>query len=269
MYSRRDSEPIFLFDLEWVSIGSRVESVLPFYKVERNIPRESPMGVCDMSVAAFAKFTKDVLPTLDWLCQAEVCESTSKKPRSGVLEIIQKSIDDCANPIPDKVSGCGEAVNILCMTYAEGDFSEIKSMSCTDDAAEKLLVEMFWELCQDARPAGWGIEFADLPVMLNASMRHGVYPTRHLDFMKGNGYLDIMKARFGRNEPCKQRDVAALLGYVPSGIDPLRNGGSDVARVYGEGRLPDILSHNYLDVEALRFVHGKYNGFFYTVASHF
>lgn len=266
MFSRKDREPIFLFDLEWITMKEWVNSVVPFYKVARTPNGMLPTSVLDFTVPAFAQVLKDN-PPVHWMYQAEEVEATSKKPRSGILEAIRKAIEDDADPVPSKVAGCGEAVNILCMTYSEGNFSEIHSMSCVSPPEEKLLVEKFWQLCENARPAGWGIEFADLPTMLAASMRHAVYPTRMFDLLKGVGYLDVMKARFGRNEPCKQRDMAALLGFVPSEADPLPNGGADVAAAYEDGRLPDILTHNRLDIEALRFLHFKYNEFFYSIGN--
>lgn len=255
-------EDVFLFDLEWITRPEAYNALLPLHQTPRFTPSITPEAATSGGVEQVKKIIKDFSPTGQWLNQALEMETKYGKNRSGVVEAIQKSLDDISCPLPDKVAGMAEAVTPICMSWCSresrlGEWGEI-----FQTWGEQNIVKIFWDLCRTRIPCGYAIESADLPVILAASARlKGVEdcaPTTSFDFFKSWNYVDVMKKRFGRNpNPCRLEDFAAATGYQGE-KDPLKDG-SEIALAYAEGRELDILTHNKLDVAKLLHVyrHGE------------
>lgn len=252
---------IFLFDLEWVEEPRAGDALKSIYKSNRSMPSKAPEKSVAQVVDLFEADIKELQPNEEWLMRCLAVEESGKN-RHGIIKCINQELDAIANPVPDKARQMAEAVVPVCMCYAmpDDDFKKINSV-----IGEAAVASRFCDLCRDLVPCGYAIDFADMPVIMasiarsraNKSLK-GSMP-RFIDLKRGTGYIDLMKLRFGYNNPCKQRDLAAAMGYKPSRIDPLKDG-SQVQAMFDAEDIESIVSHNMLDVEALIFIYKHYRG---------
>jgi len=258
----------FLFDLEWISRPESLAVLLEKYKPVLVTPALNPENVGGIGVDEFKALVKSCQPTPEWLNRVYECESMAKKPRTTIFGAIADSLKALENPLPEKLNRLAETVTPIVMCYRtvgpDGDMSDIKT-----SLGQENIVKDFWELCAGAEPCGWSIEGGDLPVILSTTARlRREQPERRLEFtptssisiLRFTGYCDLMKVRFGKSQQAaKLDDVALASGWVPTNVDPLKDG-SEVAEAYEEGRIQNIIDHCIQDIEKLSWVYELYSG---------
>lgn len=275
--SRCPANTLF-FDLETIPDYSR-ESLFGL----GDLPQLPPETSIDLLMPAEQFITQDLaackqtiagknLPVA-WSEQVRAAELASKKPRKGMLDLLDECADlknQVAKAVEERrktMSVTPEFCRIVSFGWTMSDdpsqcstFGE-KGGTKDHDTYEKSVLKKFWEQAKQAKViVGYNHVGFDLPVIYVRSAMLGVTPTRHIDLKPWGGEcVDLMAARWPRGGSKKLKDLARILGFdIPAGdVD-----GSQVEELL-KTNPAKLAEYNRSDVSITREVYLMYRGLFW------
>lgn len=270
---RRSPQPeTIYFDIETVPDWSRM-SLFGLDPIPDEIPESAPEDL--LTAEEFTANTAEEIkaqlagknPPDAWIDEMLSAENAKTKPRKNAKDLLE-SLRDAKTGRADAVvrqnktmSLTPEFLRIAAIGWASGD-EEPQSMLAVDAAAERELIETFWQLFSSPRSqlVGFNVLKFDLPAMFVRSAILGVKPSRQFDTRPwGTDVIDLMDKRFGRNQAIKLKDLARLYDIdVPAGDCD----GSQVMHLLATN--PEALA-KYVesDIHVTRSLHRKWRGYFF------
>jgi len=261
-----------LFDLETApSEELRANVTASFIEDHPDLMAPSESWVKTQTEADIKEFISNANPDEAWLAGAIASEIQGKN-RKGVAKVLADRIDVLADPLPGKWQAIPELQEIITLGYSKGcdGVVTVRQYDEVEDNYDDWIVntlEEYWELAAERPVCGWNITGFDLPVIILQSTRYNVRMRRQYNIHSFTGkethYLDLMKARFGRDwRKLRQSALAVGMPFSVDQEDGLSSG-ANVADAFLDGRYHEILEHCRIDIIRLQYLYRAYQGLFF------
>jgi hypothetical protein len=267
---RRGSQPLYL-DIETIPDFDR-QHLFGLDEIPDIDPAEIDLPEPKVALSVTVKDVKQLLADKaamiaadpSYLDRLEQSESSSDKPRAGVLDEIRatrKRLESAEADRLKKMSTTPEYCKIVAIGWAVGT-SPVQSMIVTDKRTEETLLGTFWHMVQQASPiVGYNVVGFDLQVLFARSSILDVPASRLIDMTPWKGdVLDLMLRRFPRGPSMSLKHLATLYG-VELPVDDCD--GSQVLGLWQQGKEGQRKIGEYVksDVAITRELHARMAGY--------